>query len=183
MEYSGHATGWEEVVFRGDVEGREFIAFWLRDQRILAAMNVNVWDVTDQIQALIRSRLRVDHHRLTDADTPLTELAPELCTRDAQSVAGSLESQPDPGKAGKQPPVPWPRPHSRLEVEVEDVVRALRGYRVLTRAGLVEACGAAHWADRSFAQALGEAVSTGRVRRLGDDLYETTESSSPARTA
>jgi hypothetical protein len=110
MEYSGHATGWEEVVFRGDVEGREFIAFWLRDQRVLAAMNVNVWDVTDQIQALIRSRLRVDHHRLTDADTPLTELAPELCTRDAQSVAGSLESQPDPGKAGKQPPVPWPRP-------------------------------------------------------------------------
>ncbi len=183
MEYSGHATGWEEVVSRGDVEGRAFIAFWLRDQRILAAMNVNVWDVTDQIQALIRSRLRVDRDRLADPDTPLTELAPEPCTRDAESVAASLESKPVPGKVAKQPPVPWPRPHSRLEVEVEDVVRALRGHQVLSHAGLVDACGAAHWADRSFTQALGEAVSTGRVRRLGDDLYEIAEPSSPARTA
>jgi hypothetical protein len=78
MEYSGHATDWDEVVFRGDVKGREFIVFWLKDQRILAGMNVNVWDVTDQIQALIRSRLRVDRDRLADADTPLTELAPDL---------------------------------------------------------------------------------------------------------
>jgi 3-phenylpropionate/trans-cinnamate dioxygenase ferredoxin reductase component len=85
MEYSGHATDWDEVVFRGDVAGRRFIAFWLKDQRILAGMNVNVWDVTDQIQALIRSRLRVDRDRLADADTPLTELAPDLetCHRDA----------------------------------------------------------------------------------------------------
>jgi 3-phenylpropionate/trans-cinnamate dioxygenase ferredoxin reductase subunit len=78
MEYSGHVTDWDEVVFRGDVKGRKFIAFWLKDQRILAGMNVNVWDVTAQIQALIRSRLRVDRGRLADAGTPLTELAPEL---------------------------------------------------------------------------------------------------------
>ncbi len=77
MEYSGHATNWDEVVFRGDVVKREFIAFWLSDGRILAGMNVNVWDVTDQIQALIRSRLRVDRNRLADPDTPLTDLAPE----------------------------------------------------------------------------------------------------------
>ncbi len=78
MEYSGHATDWDEVVFRGDVAGREFIAFWVKDDRILAGMNVNVWDVTDQIQALIRSRLRVDRDRLADPDTPLTDLAPQL---------------------------------------------------------------------------------------------------------
>jgi hypothetical protein len=35
---------------------------------------------------------------------------------------------------------PWP--HSREEAEVEEIVRALRGYRVLTRAGLAETCGA-----------------------------------------
>lgn len=75
MEYSGHATDWDHIVFRGDVAQREFIAFWLKDDRILAGMNVNVWDVTDQIQALIRSRLRVDRDRLADPDTPLTELA------------------------------------------------------------------------------------------------------------
>ena len=78
MEYSGHATDWDDVVLRGDVEGRRFIAFWLKERRILAAMNVNVWDVTDQLQALIRSRLRVDTDRLADPDTALTDLAPPI---------------------------------------------------------------------------------------------------------
>ena len=76
MEYSGHAVDWDEIVFRGDVARREFIAFWLKDERILAGMNVNVWDVPAQIQALIRSHLRVDSHRLADPETPLTQLAP-----------------------------------------------------------------------------------------------------------
>jgi 3-phenylpropionate/trans-cinnamate dioxygenase ferredoxin reductase component len=76
MEYSGHATEWDEVVFRGDPESREFIAFWLRDGRVLAGMNVNVWDVTDPIQALIRSRAAVDRGLLTDPDTPLADLLP-----------------------------------------------------------------------------------------------------------
>jgi hypothetical protein len=67
--------------------------------------------------------------------------------------------------------------HSRHEVEVEDIVRALRGYRVLTRDRLVEVCGAAHWSDAGFRQALARAVATGRIRQLGDELYETTEPS------
>jgi hypothetical protein len=70
---------------------------------------------------------------------------------------------------------PWPL--SREEAEVEDIVNALRGYRVLTRAGLAEACSAAHWSDSGFRRALAQAVSTGRVRRLGDDLYEISEPS------
>lgn len=95
-----------------------------------------------------------------------------------------MAAKPKPGEAGKQPaasPSPWPR--SRLEAEVEDVVNALRGYRVLTRARLVEVCGAAHWSDRGFRRALDEAISTGRVRRLGDDLYEIIEPSSPVKSA
>ena len=75
MEYAGYATEWDEVVFRGDVDGREFIAFWLAGGRVLAGMNVNVWDVTDQIQALIRSGAEVDRARLADPDIPLEELA------------------------------------------------------------------------------------------------------------
>jgi hypothetical protein len=68
--------------------------------------------------------------------------------------------------------------HSRREAEVEDIVRALRGYGgVLTRARLVELCGAAHWSDAGFKQALAQAVASGRVRELGTDLYETTEAS------
>ena len=58
MEYSGYATDFDEVVFDGDVAGREFIAYWLRRGRVLAGMNVNVWDVTEQIQEQIRSGVR-----------------------------------------------------------------------------------------------------------------------------
>jgi 3-phenylpropionate/trans-cinnamate dioxygenase ferredoxin reductase subunit len=71
MEYSGFARTWDRVVFRGDPASREFIAFWLADDRVLAGMNVNVWDVTDPIQELIRSRAAVDVARLTDPDVPL----------------------------------------------------------------------------------------------------------------
>ena len=68
MEYAGHAAGWDEVVLRGDPAGREFIAFWLADGRVVAGMNVNVWDVNEQIQALIRSRRRVDREELASGE-------------------------------------------------------------------------------------------------------------------
>jgi 3-phenylpropionate/trans-cinnamate dioxygenase ferredoxin reductase component len=71
MEYSGHATDWDRVVFRGDPAAREFIAFWLRDGRMLAGMNVNVWDAAEPIQALIGRP--VDERRLADLDVPLEQ--------------------------------------------------------------------------------------------------------------
>jgi 3-phenylpropionate/trans-cinnamate dioxygenase ferredoxin reductase subunit len=76
MEYSGWAPSgsYDQVVYRGDRDGGEFIAFWLSQGRVLAGMNVNVWDVTGPIQALIRSGKPVDVDRLTDADVPLESL-------------------------------------------------------------------------------------------------------------
>jgi 3-phenylpropionate/trans-cinnamate dioxygenase ferredoxin reductase subunit len=74
MEYTGYAERWDEVVFRGDPAGREFIAFWLEHGRVLAGMNVNVWDVTDAIKALIQSRRPVDVAALRDPDVPLEEV-------------------------------------------------------------------------------------------------------------
>jgi 3-phenylpropionate/trans-cinnamate dioxygenase ferredoxin reductase component len=74
MEYSGFATEWDEVVFRGDPASREFIAFWLREGRVLAGMNVNVWDVNEHLRALIRSRRAISVAALTDPDTPLDAL-------------------------------------------------------------------------------------------------------------
>ena len=76
MEYAGFARSWDRVVFRGDPASREFIAFWMVGDRVVAGMNVGVWDVTDQIQRLIRQRAAVDDRRLADADVPLDELAP-----------------------------------------------------------------------------------------------------------
>ena len=74
MEYSGQPDPDAEVVFRGDRQAGEFIAFWLRDGRVTAGMNVNVWDVNDHVQALIRSRKQIDRDALTDPDTALESL-------------------------------------------------------------------------------------------------------------
>jgi 3-phenylpropionate/trans-cinnamate dioxygenase ferredoxin reductase subunit len=75
MEYAGFARTWDRVVFRGEPASREFIAFWLDADRVMAGMNVNVWDVTDSIQRLIRARVAVDDRQLADGDIPLDDLA------------------------------------------------------------------------------------------------------------
>jgi len=77
MEYSGYTRSWDEVVFRGDRDAGEFIAFWLSDGRVVGGMNVNVWDVNQHVQELIRSRRPVDVGALTDPDTPLESLVSE----------------------------------------------------------------------------------------------------------
>jgi 3-phenylpropionate/trans-cinnamate dioxygenase ferredoxin reductase subunit len=75
MEYSGLADPEAPVVVRGDLAAREAVVFWLGDDRaVLAGMNINVWDVNEQVQALIRSRAAVDPARLADPDVPLESL-------------------------------------------------------------------------------------------------------------
>ncbi len=76
MEYTGYVEpgGYDQVVFRGDVAAREFIAFWVAGSRVLAGMNVNVWDVTDPIRELVRTARPVDLTALADPAVPLAEL-------------------------------------------------------------------------------------------------------------
>jgi NADPH-dependent 2,4-dienoyl-CoA reductase/sulfur reductase-like enzyme len=84
MEASGDWTdGYDEVVHRGadpaayasgEADELEFIAFWLSGGRVVGGMNVNVWDVTDDVQALIRSGKPVDRARLSDPGVPLADL-------------------------------------------------------------------------------------------------------------
>jgi 3-phenylpropionate/trans-cinnamate dioxygenase ferredoxin reductase subunit len=75
MEYAGYAPAYDRVVFRGDPASLEFVAFWLRDNRVVAGINVNVWDVNEDIQGLIRSGCTVDDDALRDADVALGDLA------------------------------------------------------------------------------------------------------------
>ena len=86
MEYSGYATEWDQVVFRGNPESREFIAFWLRAGQVVAGMNVNVWDVSEQIQALIRSRRPIASKHLRDTDVPLAALVDQIRPRDGEEA-------------------------------------------------------------------------------------------------
>ncbi|MFJ1612103.1 NAD(P)/FAD-dependent oxidoreductase [Streptomyces sp. NPDC088251] len=77
LEYSGWAPpgSYDQVVIRGDAGKREFIAFWLKDRRVLAGMNVNVWDVTEAVQELVRSGRQIDPDALADPSVPLTSLS------------------------------------------------------------------------------------------------------------
>jgi 3-phenylpropionate/trans-cinnamate dioxygenase ferredoxin reductase subunit len=75
MEYRGWAPDYDRVVFRGDPAGGEFIAFWLRDGVVMAAMNANVWDQGDAIDALLAARCSVDPAALADPGIDLAGLA------------------------------------------------------------------------------------------------------------
>jgi 3-phenylpropionate/trans-cinnamate dioxygenase ferredoxin reductase subunit len=74
MEYTGHASAADRLVVRGSLADRKFVAFWLADGRVVAGMNVNVWDVAKPIEKLIRSRAVVDPNALTDPSVAIDEL-------------------------------------------------------------------------------------------------------------
>lgn len=71
MEYRGYAPEWDSVVFRGVPASGDFLAFWLAGGRVLAGMNVNVWDQGDAITALIESGAGVDPKWLADPESDL----------------------------------------------------------------------------------------------------------------
>ena len=76
MELSGYPPLMSEaqLVVRGDLDTREFISFWVDDDRVVGGMNVNVWDVNETVQELIRSGKRVDAAALADPSVPLETL-------------------------------------------------------------------------------------------------------------
>src|ERR1700722_15799397 len=74
MEYSGYAVDWDQMVYRGDPGTREFIAFWLKGDRLLAGMAVNTWDMADPIAELVAAKRPVDVGRLRDPDVELAEV-------------------------------------------------------------------------------------------------------------
>jgi 3-phenylpropionate/trans-cinnamate dioxygenase ferredoxin reductase subunit len=80
MEYSGYAEpgSFDRIVFRGGRSVSDgFVAFWTKEGRVLAGMNVNVWDVTDDIQKLVRAGYAgtaVDLERRADPSVPLALL-------------------------------------------------------------------------------------------------------------
>ena len=83
MEYSGYARGCDRVVLRGDPAAREFVAFWMFQDRVMAGMNVNIWDVTDPIKRLIGERIAVEDRQLADTDLPLDQLTSAIGGRAA----------------------------------------------------------------------------------------------------
>jgi 3-phenylpropionate/trans-cinnamate dioxygenase ferredoxin reductase component len=77
LEYVGNSVPGDDVVIRGDLAGREFIAFYHRDGVVSAAMPVNTWDVVDDLKAVVSAGVPIDLARLADTDVPLTDLPPK----------------------------------------------------------------------------------------------------------
>ena len=80
-EYVGSLgpDGYDQVVFHGDVPGRLFTAFWLKDSRVVAGMHVNDWDAIDPMRAIVTAG-QVDLDMLRDSSMPLDDLAKKLTT-------------------------------------------------------------------------------------------------------
>jgi 3-phenylpropionate/trans-cinnamate dioxygenase ferredoxin reductase subunit len=77
LEYRGSAPTWDQVVYRGDKDSRELIVFWLDHGRVMAGMNVNVWDSGDKIAALVFPPRPVDPKALADVSVDLASLTDE----------------------------------------------------------------------------------------------------------
>jgi 3-phenylpropionate/trans-cinnamate dioxygenase ferredoxin reductase component len=75
MEFAGDLETADRLVVRGDIDAHEFIAFWLAGDRLVAGMNVNVWDVSDSIQTLISKGSHVDDAQLSHVEISLESLA------------------------------------------------------------------------------------------------------------
>ena len=74
MEYRGWAPAYDQVVFRGSLADRQFVAFWLHQGVPAAAMNANIWDAGEALGDLVRSRRAVEPSRLADLDVELAAL-------------------------------------------------------------------------------------------------------------
>jgi 3-phenylpropionate/trans-cinnamate dioxygenase ferredoxin reductase component len=76
MEYTGDIgpAGYDRVIFRRYAERGQMIVFWLYEQRVQAGMNVNIWDVAEDIERLVQSARMINVDDLADPDIPLASL-------------------------------------------------------------------------------------------------------------
>ena len=76
IEYVGHPSRWDRLVFRGAPESGSFCAFWLDAGRVVAGLNARVADVSPTIAKLVEGRATPDLARLADPAVPLGDLLP-----------------------------------------------------------------------------------------------------------
>jgi 3-phenylpropionate/trans-cinnamate dioxygenase ferredoxin reductase subunit len=74
LEYVGLSDPSDALVVRGDLDAREFVAFWHRGGEVTAAMNVNVWDVVDDLKTIVGAGRPADLDRLADRSVALGEV-------------------------------------------------------------------------------------------------------------
>lgn len=76
LQMVGLSKGFDRMVVRGDLKGRAFAAFYLKDGRVLAADTVGRPADFMMAKKLVAGHVRVDGDRLADEAVPLKELLP-----------------------------------------------------------------------------------------------------------
>ena len=74
LQYTGFHTEWDEVIVRGSMEERNFVAFYRKDERVLAAVAVNRGKDLRRSMRLIKAQRPVDATKLQDPDVDLRAL-------------------------------------------------------------------------------------------------------------
>jgi len=82
MEYTGHAEGADELVTRGSLSDRQFVAFWLRDGQVRAGLAANLLGEARHIRSLVSSGRRLDVRTLADPAVGLDEIVSDLARTD-----------------------------------------------------------------------------------------------------
>jgi 3-phenylpropionate/trans-cinnamate dioxygenase ferredoxin reductase component len=74
LQYAGFHTEWDDLVVRGSMEERNFVAFYRKDERVLAAVAVNRGKDLRRSMRLIKAQRPVDATKLQDPDVDLRAL-------------------------------------------------------------------------------------------------------------
>lgn len=56
LRYVGHAATWDEIIYQGDVASHDFLAFYVKDQRVLAVAGMN----RDRELAAVEALMKLD---------------------------------------------------------------------------------------------------------------------------
>ena len=75
LQYAGFHTEWDELVIRGSMEERNFVAFYRKDRRVLAAVAINRSRDLRRSIPLIKNQEEIAAAKLCDPDIDLRTLA------------------------------------------------------------------------------------------------------------
>jgi 3-phenylpropionate/trans-cinnamate dioxygenase ferredoxin reductase subunit len=75
LQYAGFHTEWDELVIRGSMEERNFVAFYRKDRRVLAAVAINRSRDLRRSIPLIKHQEEIAAAELRDPDIDLRMLA------------------------------------------------------------------------------------------------------------
>jgi 3-phenylpropionate/trans-cinnamate dioxygenase ferredoxin reductase subunit len=74
LQYAGHHMAWDELIIRGSIPERSFLAFYVKDGLVDAAVGMNRGKELRRAMAIVKARRPVDGKKLADEDVDIKAL-------------------------------------------------------------------------------------------------------------